>query len=118
MGPPTAVPAAEFSATDRVALAPSSKDGARLLGALEARRTGAGGVPTVMLDAPPIVVISPLNFSKTPEKTYGPSATSEPTMTLYVNESTATRLNVMTPVTASPSSMAALGVVLAAEFST
>ena len=70
---------------------------------------------TVTLES--AIVSSPLSFFKTPEKVCGPSATPEPTVTSYVNESTPTTVKVtVRPETTAP--IAALGVSLAAEPST
>ena len=86
-------------------------------GSREGSGDGSGVVPasTVMMESAIVSVL--LSFSKTPEKVYGPSATSEPTLTLYVNESTP----ITVKVTACPSTAApidALASVLVAESST
>ena len=84
---------------------------------------GAAAGGTVVAPASTVTVVSPpitsvlLNFSKEPEKVYGPSATSEPTVTIYVNESTPTTVKVTVwPETSA--SITALASVLAAEVST
>ena len=69
MGSPTAVPATEFSEMERVALEPSSKDGARFLDAGALGRLGrlgviVVGVRTVMLESPLTGYVMPSSVGK------------------------------------------------------